>query len=151
MAFNKKDEHIGRKIAIGSVIAGGIGYLAGILTAPKSGKQTRKEIADTAENMVKDLEDQLRALSDELKDLIKSTKVKSVALSSGARAEFNEAVVRAKDAQNKATQVLKAAKAGEASDPELTSQIFKRLAIFTTVLLSVLGYNIANGKNEEQT
>ncbi len=62
-------------------------------------------------------------LNDELKDLIKSTKVKTVALSSSARAEFNEAVVRAKDAQNKATQVLKAVKAGEASDPDLNKSV----------------------------
>ncbi len=130
MAFKKNDEHIGRKIAVGSVIAGGIGYLAGILTAPKSGKQTRKQIEDTAVNAVRDIEDQLRELNDELKDLIKSTKVKSVALSSNARAEFNEAVVRAKDAQNKAAQVLKAAKAGEASDPDLNKAIRQaRLAI----------------------
>jgi hypothetical protein len=46
-----------------------------------------------------------------------------VALSSTARAEFNEAVVRAKDAQNKATYVLKAAKAGEASDPDLNKAV----------------------------
>lgn len=123
MAFTKKEAHVGRKIAIGSVIAGGIGYLAGILTAPKSGKQTRKQIADTAENVAKDVEDQLHDLNDELKDLIKSTKVKTISLSSSARAEFNEAVVRAKDAQNKTAQVLKAAKAGEASDPDLNKAV----------------------------
>lgn len=123
MAFNKKNDHRGRKIAIGSVIAGGIGYLAGILTAPKSGKQTRKQIADTAEDVVNGAEDQLLDLNDELKDLIKSTKVKTVALGSGARAEFNEAVVRAKDAQNKAAQVLKAAKSGQASDPDLNKAV----------------------------
>ena len=122
MAF-RKDEHVGRKIAVGSAIAGAVGYLAGVLTAPKSGKQTRKDIADKAGDIVDDSEAQLQDMNDELKDLIKNTKVKTVALSSSARAEFNEAVVKAKDAQNKTAQILKAAKAGEASDPDLNKAV----------------------------
>jgi len=119
----RKNSHTGRKIALGSAIAGVAGYLAGVLTAPKSGQQTRKDIAKTADNLKTDTADQLHDLNDELKDLIKTTKVKSIALSSTARAEFNEAVVRAKDAQNKAAQVLKAAKAGEATDPDLNRAV----------------------------
>lgn len=122
MAF-RKDEHVGRKIAIGSAIAGAVGYLAGVLTAPKAGKQTRKDIASKAGEVVNDAEDQLQDLNDELKDMIKNTKSKTVALSSSARAEFNEAVVKAKDAQNKSTQILKAAKSGEAADPDLNRAV----------------------------
>lgn len=122
MAFNRK-QHTGRKIALGSALAGVAGYLAGILTAPKSGKDTREDIADKADDLKDDAADQLVGLNDELKELIKTTKVKTIALSSTARAEFNEAVVRAKDAQNKAAQVLKAAKAGEASDPDLNKAV----------------------------
>jgi gas vesicle protein len=119
----RRKENTGRKVALGSAIAGLAGYLAGVLTAPKSGQQTRKDISQKAEDLKDDTEGQLNDLNDELKELIKSTKVKTVALSSTARAEFNEAVVRAKDAQNKTTQVLKAAKAGEADDPELNKAV----------------------------
>jgi gas vesicle protein len=119
----RRNPHTGRKIAVGSAIAGLAGYLAGVLTAPKSGQQTRQDIIRKAEDLKEDTEGQLTDLNDELKDLIKSTKVKTVALSSSARAEFNEAVIRAKDAQNKAAQVLKAAKAGEASDPDLNKAV----------------------------
>jgi gas vesicle protein len=122
MAF-KRNPHTGRKVALGSTIAGLAGYLAGILTAPKSGKQSREDIAGKAEDMKDNAEGQLLDLNEELKELIKTTKVKTVALSSTARAEFNEAVVKAKDAQNKATQVLKAAKSGEASDPDLNKAV----------------------------
>ncbi len=126
----RRKEHIGRKVAIGSAIAGAAGYLAGILTAPKAGKQTRQVIADKADDLKNDTEGQLQELNTELKELIKTTKVKTVALSSSARAEFNEAVVKAKDAQNKSTQVLKAAKAGEASDPDLNKAVKQaRMAI----------------------
>jgi len=126
----RRKEHIGRKVAIGSAIAGAAGYLAGILTAPKAGKQTRQVIADKADDLKNDSEGQLQDLNTELKELIKTTKVKTVALSSSARAEFNEAVVKAKDAQNKSAQVLKAAKAGEASDPDLNKAVKQaRMAI----------------------
>lgn len=122
MAF-KRNEHTARKIALGSVVAGAAGYLAGILTAPKSGQQTREDLAGKAGDLKNDAEGQLADVNDELKSLIKSSKDKTVALSSTARAEFNEAVIRAKDAQNKAAQVLKAAKAGEASDPDLNKAV----------------------------
>ena len=119
----RRNPHTGRKIAIGSAVAGLAGYLAGVLTAPKSGQQTREDIARKAEGIKDDAAGQLTDLNDELKELIKTTKVKTVALNSSARAEFNEAVVRAKDAQNKAAQVLKAAKAGEATDPDLNKAV----------------------------
>lgn len=122
MAFKRK-QHTGRKVAIGSAIAGLAGYLAGVLTAPKSGEQTRSDITRKAGDIKEDTADQLMDLNDELKELIKTTKIKTIALNSSARAEFNEAVVRAKDAQNKTAQILKAAKAGEATDPDLNKAV----------------------------
>jgi len=122
MVFRKR-ENTAKKIAVGSAIAGAAGYLAGILTAPKSGKDTRKDIVDKAGDIKDNSEDQLMQLNDELKRLIKDTKVKTVAMSSTARAELNEAVIKAKDAQNKSAQVLKAVKSGEASDPDLNKAV----------------------------
>jgi gas vesicle protein len=119
----KRNQHTVKKVAIGSAIAGGIGYLAGILTAPKSGKDTRSDIGHKAGDVKTSAEDELMDLNDELKGLIKSAKVKTVALSSTARAEFNEALIRAKDAQNKTSQVLKAVKNGEAADPDLNKAV----------------------------
>jgi gas vesicle protein len=123
VTFNRKSKNTGRNIAVGSAIAGLLGYAAGILTAPKSGKQTREDIANKAGDVKDNIEDQLYQLNEELKELIKSTKVKTMSLNSSARAEFNEAVVKAKDAQNKSMEVLKAAKAGEASDPDLNKAV----------------------------
>lgn len=119
----KKDEHTGKKLAIGAAIAGAVGYVSGILTAPKSGKETREDIADKAEDIKEGAEEQLQNAHDELNELIKTTKNKSVALGSRARVEFNEAVVTAKDAQNKAAYVLKAVRAGGADDPALNKAI----------------------------
>jgi len=115
---HKQSETV-KKVAIGSAIAGAVGYLAGLLSAPKSGKQTRQDLADKAAEVKVSAEDQLQELNDELKNLIKDTKEKTVGLGSSARAEYNESMMKAKDAQNKAGEVLKAIKRGEASDPDL--------------------------------
>ncbi len=121
--MGRKDVHTGKKLAIGAAIAGAVGYVTGLLTAPQSGKETREDIADKAEDIREDAEDQLQRAHDELSDLLKSAKDKSVALSSKARSEFNEAVVTAKDAQNKTAYLLKAVKAGEADDPQLNKAL----------------------------
>ncbi len=115
--------HTGRRIAVGALIAGAAGYLAGILTAPKSGKETRADISDKAKDAKDETLDQLQNLHTELDNLIQKTKDKTVGLSSQAREEFNDAVVKAKDAKDKTGTLLKSVKAGQADDPELNKAI----------------------------
>jgi gas vesicle protein len=130
--MRRKNENTGKKIALGAAVAGVVGYLGGILTAPKSGKETRKQLAEDAEGIKETTEEQLQKVNDELKVLLKDTKSKTVALSAQAREEFNEAIIRAKDAQNKTAHTLKAVKAGEAEDPELNKAIPQKIvSIFT--------------------
>ncbi len=119
----RKKENVGKKVAIGAVVAGVVGYLSGILTAPKSGKETRHALAEEAEGIKDSAEDQLQKANEELKVLIKDAKSKTVTLSAQAKEEFNEAMLRAKDAQNKAATVLKAVKEGQADDPELNKAV----------------------------
>jgi gas vesicle protein len=119
----RKRQNAGKKLAVSAVIAGVAGYLGGILTAPKSGKETRKQLSEEAEGLKESTEEQLEKANSELKSLIKDAKTKSVALSSQAREEFNEALLRAKDAQNKTSLTLKAVKSGEAEDPDLNKAV----------------------------
>ncbi|HSX18012.1 MAG TPA: YtxH domain-containing protein [Candidatus Saccharimonadales bacterium] len=118
-----RDNHTGRKIAVGALVAGAAGYLAGILTAPKSGKETRGDIADKASDVKEDSIEQLQNAQAELEELIQDAKNKTMALSAKAREEFDEAVIKAKDAKNKTGTLLKSVKAGEADDPELNKAI----------------------------
>jgi gas vesicle protein len=106
----RRRQNAGKKIAIGAAVAGAVGYVTGILTAPKSGKETRKQLAEEAEGLKESTEDELQKLNNELKDLIKQTKVKTVALSAGARAddpELNKAVKQAKQAQKNLSKFFK--------------------------------------------
>lgn len=118
-----RDDHTGRKIAVGALVAGAVGYLAGILTAPNSGKDTRQDISDKAVDVRDETIEQLQDLQDELGNLLNDAKNKTLALGAKAREEFDEAVVSAKDAKNKTGVLLKSVKAGEAEDPELNKAI----------------------------
>jgi|SRR5581483_2589571 len=113
------DNKTGKKIAVGAVIAGVAGYLAGVLTAPKSGKETRQDISDKAVDIKDGTEQQLKNAQKDLENLLDNTKSKTVALNSKARDEYNEAIVKAKDAKHKASEVIKAVKKGSSDQPEL--------------------------------
>jgi gas vesicle protein len=119
----KKTQKSGRKMALTAVVGGLAGYVTGVLTAPKSGKQTRNEIVDKAEAAKDGAEFKLQEAIDELNSTINNTKSKSLALGAKARSEYDESVVKGKDALNKASQVLKAMKAGEASHPDLNKAV----------------------------
>jgi gas vesicle protein len=116
-------DNSGRKWALGALIAGVAGYVGGILTAPKSGKETREDIADKAEDIKNDTRVELENLQDDISDLLAKVKARAEALGSQAREELNEAILRAKDVQSKTTVVLKAVKSGEAEDPQLNVAI----------------------------
>ncbi len=111
------------KFALGAAIAGVAGYVAGILTAPKSGKETRQDIAKKAGEVKEDAEEQLQKAQTELKDLAAKVQVKSSELSGKAKAEYQAAVVKAKDAQNKTGEVLRAVRKGKAKNPDLDAAI----------------------------
>jgi len=118
-----KKKNYGSKLAIGAAIGAAAGYITGILTAPKSGKETRSDLADKAGTVAKGAEGQLQEAADELGVTMDALKSKSLALSAKARQEYDENLVKAKDAKNKASEVLKAVRAGEASDPELNKAV----------------------------
>jgi len=126
----RRKKNTGKKLAAGAALGGLLGYVAGILTAPKSGKQTRQDIANKAGEVKNEAVDQLEKANDELNSALTLAKSKSTQVNAKAKAGYNDAVVKAKDAQNKASQVLKAARAGEAEDPDLNKAVKQaRLAL----------------------
>ena len=116
-------DNSGRKWAVGALIAGVAGYIGGILTAPKSGKETREDITDKAEDIKNDARVELENLEDDIRDLLAKAKAKAESLGSQAREELNEAILRAKDVQAKTAVVLKTIKSGEAEDPQLNKAV----------------------------
>ncbi len=113
----------GKKFALGAIVAAGAGYIAGILTAPKSGKETRADIKNAAVELKKQAEIKLKALNTELADALVLAKVQLDKLSGKAKAELEEAMQMAQNAKQKAREVLSAIHEGEADDKDLEKAV----------------------------
>ncbi len=112
-----------KNLAVGAVFAAVAGFLAGILAAPKSGKETRATIKKAATTSVSEAEKQLKKLHTQLNTLMDSAKEKADTTKGKAKTEYDEALAKAKTAREKARQMLSAAHDGEAEDKELQKVI----------------------------
>jgi gas vesicle protein len=109
----------GGKIIATVVLAGIAGYVAGVLTAPKSGQETRQDIRDGASRAVQAAEERLLALREDIDDLIEIASVKVSSAKGRAKDQLNDAIDTAKDARTKTAEVARAVRRGEAEQPEL--------------------------------
>ena len=114
---------LGRKIALGTVIGVVTGYVAGILTAPKSGKETRQDIKKVSAKALREAEKQLKALYSELDEAIVKATQKAKGFSGQGKDKLDGYVDKAKEAKQKAKEVLSAIRAGDAEDPDLKDAV----------------------------
>lgn len=112
-----------KRFAIGTVIAAAAGYVAGILTAPKSGKETRADIKNAAERGMAEAEKQLKKLHTELSDLLKEARSKAAEFKGKAHEDIEKAMSSAMAAKEKAREILSAVHEGDADDKELKKAI----------------------------
>jgi len=123
MIGQRKPQNVAKKVAIGGAIAAAAGYIAGILTAPKSGKETRGDIKQAADKGLAEAEKTLKQLHTDLDTVLKDAKVKGDKLGVKAQKELAELVVKAKDAKEKTREVLSAIHEGEADDRDLNKAL----------------------------
>lgn len=107
------------KWAVGAVVAGLAGFVAGILTAPKSGKETRQDIKNVAVKAKSEAEKNLKHLHSELNKALAEVKEKGAELSGKAKSEYEDIVEKAKNAKEKVRDVLSSLHDGDAEDPDL--------------------------------
>lgn len=112
-----------KRVAVGSTLAAAAGYLAGLLTAPKSGKQTREDIRQAAERGRAEAEKDLKRLHTELDYVIKQAKTRGDELGTKASQELSELVEKAMDTKEKAREMLSALHEGDAEDQDLKRAI----------------------------
>lgn len=108
-----------KRLAIGTAIAGAAGYIAGILTAPKSGKETRKDIKDTADKTISNAEKQLKKAHTELNELLDEAKKRGRDLQGKGKVQLDDVTEKANTAKEKLREVISAVREGEAEDKEL--------------------------------
>ncbi len=108
-----------RNLAVGGLAIAGISYLAGILTAPKSGRETRRDIKKAAKQAKSETEKALKNAHSDLTELVeKASKV--VATSKTKTAEgLKSALEQAQVVKQKTRELLSAIHEGEADDKEL--------------------------------
>lgn len=111
------------KIAVGAAIAAAAGYVAGILTAPKSGKDTRKDIQGAAVKARTEAEHKLKSLHSELSGLIDQGKSSADELQDKAKDQLNKVIGGAQVAKDKAREMLSAIHEGGAEDKDLQTAI----------------------------
>lgn len=118
-----KDNKTIRKFAIGAAITGLIGYIAGILTAPKAGKETREDIKNKAGETYAAAEKELKKLHTELNDLISDASEALSKLKGKSGEGLHEAIEKSQVAKQKARELLSSLHDGEAEDKELQKAI----------------------------
>lgn len=112
-----------KKFAIGTLIAAVAGYLAGILTAPKSGKETRDDIKSATQKSIAEAERQLKKLHTEMASVIKQAKDQGETLKGKAREEMDAAIGKTNVVKEKARELLSAVHEGSADDKDLRKAI----------------------------
>jgi gas vesicle protein len=107
------------KWAAGALAAGAIGYIAGVLTAPKSGIETRKDLKNAATKAKSDAEKKLKVMLAELNAKLDVAKKNGSNFKGKAKIDLNKVVSKATAAKEKVREVLSALHDGDAEDPEL--------------------------------
>lgn len=109
--------------AIGAAVAGAAGFLAGLLTAPKSGKETRDDLRHATGKGLTEAEKELKKLHTELNDLLDQAKASKDKLGVRAQKELDGLMDKAKDTKEKAREMLSAVHEGDAEDKDLRQAI----------------------------
>lgn len=107
------------KVAAAVIVGAAVGYVTGILTAPKSGKETREDIKNAADKYKTEAAARLQAAKEELNVIIEDASEKARYYSDKGKKEVATLVDKAKLAQGKAKEVLSAVKRGDAEDKDL--------------------------------
>lgn len=112
-----------KRWALGTLIAAAAGYVAGILTAPKSGKETRQDIKNAAEHGMAEAEKQLKKLHTQMNDLLGQAKEKIQVVKGTAQKDLQAAIDRTTAAKEKARELLSSLHEGDADDKDLKKAI----------------------------
>lgn len=112
-----------RTAAIGTLIIAGAGYVAGILTAPKSGRETRKDIRKAAQKAKTEAERKLKRAYSELDNVLEQARNLASKSKGKVNSDVEKAQAQAQKAHQKARELLSAVHEGEADDKDLQKAI----------------------------
>jgi|JI10StandDraft_1071094.scaffolds.fasta_scaffold685928_2 gas vesicle protein len=116
-------QNVAGKVAVGGAVAAAVGYLVGLLTAPKSGRETREDIKAKASETYSTAEKELKQLHTELGTMLTDANGKIAELRGKSGKALDDAVAKGKEAKEKARVALTGLHEGEAEDKDLRKAI----------------------------
>jgi len=119
------DKQEKKGLALGAVFGAIVGVIAGILFAPKSGKETRKDIKVATEKTINKAKEEAEKLHDEVAELIEKIESKVSELKGKTSESTKEHIKEGKKAVTNLSTAIKSFKAGSADDKDLGTAIKK--------------------------
>lgn len=113
----------GKDMAVGTMVAAAVGYVIGVLTAPKSGRETRRDIQQAAMKAKADAEKNLKQLYSEIDARIDQGREQLKTASAKVREEYSTAIDSAQKVKDKARQILSRAHEGDVERKELDKAV----------------------------
>jgi gas vesicle protein len=108
-----------KKIAVGAVVGAAAGFVAGVLLAPKSGKETREDLKNGSKKVVKEADKQLKGLHDDLSKIVDKVESRASDMTEAAKKEAADAVAKAKKSRDQVATVMTAVRSGNSTDEDL--------------------------------
>lgn len=108
------------KFGIGVIFGAIAGAVAALLSAPKSGKETREELKKVADNFGADAEKKLKALHAEAAKLIEKCETESKKLSGTAKKDADQALVKANQIKDRVKKYIAEVKNGDENSEDLS-------------------------------
>ncbi len=108
-----------KRLAIGTLFAGIAGYVVGILTAPKSGRETRATIQTAVSHGFRESEKELKSVHTELNELLEEAKDSGGKAKGRVGREYENIMGTAQQAKLKVREMLSAIHEGDAEDKDL--------------------------------
>ena len=110
----------GKKFGLGILVGAVVGVIAGLLTAPKSGKETRQDIKNKAKEVKGAAERKLKDAHKELGKLSSQAKAKAADLKGKAKEELNELSKKADSLKEQIKAAITSIKSGDDDNDEAT-------------------------------
>lgn len=110
-------------VVLGVLVGIGVGYVSGILTAQKPGKETREDIANFAKKTRDQIQDKVHAKHEDLVIAVRQAEDKLKSIKASSREGLRKAIDAAKKAKEQTKTVIAAMHRGTADDEDLQQAI----------------------------
>lgn len=127
----------GKKFGLGILLGAVAGVVTGLLTAPKSGKETREDIKNKAKDVKGSAERKLKDAHKELGKLSEQAKSKAQNVQGKAKDELNDLSMKAEALKDRIKAAITSIKSGDDDNDDATvDQLLKDLEALKNKIVS---------------